>query len=308
MEPTTPFVDVSERYEDAISYLYAYGIIQGISTDRFGIQQPLKRVDAAVIIAKSIDIIESTPALEKSSFTDVPDRAMPAVSALQKAGILNGKTKTSFAPNATLTRGEAALILSKAYELPTTIKTTAFTDMSASYKDAVDRLVGFGIAKGKSSTRFSIQDPLTRGELALMLYQLENRMQKSPYDGEFPFSAEGVTLELDKKSYSESTERLKLTITNTGTSTYYFGLPFHVEKKVEGSWYRVPYDKDLSFPAVIYSLMPGESHKESISADSFELKFENGDYRLVYSFGYEDRKGITLAVPFTVNVEDENEE
>ncbi len=171
----TPFTDVSARYEKAVSHLYNNGIARGLVKDKFGIGQPLKRVDAAVLVANSMKLEVNPESKETLMFKDVPQRAEAAVAALQKAGILKGKTTTAFGSSETMTRGEAALILSAAYKLPATAEQSAFTDVNERYSDAVNRLFASGAVSGKTDSRFGTNDQLTRGELALMIYQLETR-------------------------------------------------------------------------------------------------------------------------------------
>lgn len=168
----TPFTDVSGRYQDAVAYLYFKTITNGLTDTRYGVDQPLSRIDAAIMIAKSTEMIDSDSTM-KSPFTDVPARGEAAVAALEEADIINGKTATMFDSFATITRGEAALILANAYDVPATSQKAGFTDVSSRYQDAVNRLAAAGIVSGKSASKFGTMDQVTRGELALMIYQLE---------------------------------------------------------------------------------------------------------------------------------------
>ncbi|MFK2827025.1 S-layer homology domain-containing protein [Bacillus sp. B190/17] len=292
------FSDVSDLYRDAVEYSWCHNIARGISEKQFGIAQPLKRVDGAIMIARSIDMdIEAT---WETPFMDLPERAISAVSALYEAKIMNGKTATSFAPNETMTRGEIALILSKAYNLPPTTEKSTFTDVTERYEDAVNRLVASGIIRGKSPTRFGVQDPLTRGELVIMLYKAEPLFkQKSPY-GELPSSNGGLTLQLDKTSYSESEEKMALTVKNTSRLTYHFDYHFSLEVKGEDSWYKVPFNKDIVPPAVMNEIRPAESYEQMVYGYIYKLKFKEGEYRLIQNFWQEDGTEIILAIPFEI--------
>ncbi|KAB7705025.1 hypothetical protein F9802_15820 [Bacillus aerolatus] len=293
------FFDVSDRYRDAVAYSWYNNIAKGISQVQFSIAQPLKRVDGAIMIARSIDM--DIPATWETPFADLPERAITAVSALHEAKIINGKTATSFAPNETMTRGELALILSKAYNLPPTTEKSPFTDVTDRYEDAVNRLVASGIVQGKSPNRFGVQDTLKRGELVIMLYKAEPLLkQKSPY-GELPFSDGGLTLKLDETSYSESEgKQLKLTVKNMSKLTYHFEYNFPLEVKKEGSWYKVPFNKDIVPPAIMNETRPAESYEHIIYGYTYKSKLEKGEYRLVQNFWQEDGTKMTLAIPFEV--------
>lgn len=171
------FNDVSDRYNEAVNYLYNKKIVKGITEQQFGINYSIKRVDSAVMIANSRNLLETS--LSVTTFKDVPTRAISAVESLKKHNIIRGKSPTRFGSNDTLTRGEAALILVKAYNLEeSNPNIITFTDVSDRYHKAVNALLTHGIAKGKTNTKFGTNDPLTRGELALLLFQLEKKVEK----------------------------------------------------------------------------------------------------------------------------------
>ncbi|MCM3788868.1 S-layer homology domain-containing protein [Domibacillus indicus] len=164
------FTDVPERYKEAVDYLVDNKITLGVSEDKFGTTQSIKRVDAAVMIAKALEIeIADRP---DSGFTDVPERAVAYVDALKAEGIINGKTATTFGSEQSITRGEIALILANAYDLNGT-SDKQFSDVSSRYADAVEALVAAGITKGKTDTTFGTTDAITRGEFAIFLHRAE---------------------------------------------------------------------------------------------------------------------------------------
>lgn len=165
------FTDVGPKYERAVDQLVSNGWVNGVNATQFGTDRPLKRLDAAVIVARSLQI-EPSDYRGASSFTDVPTNRAWAVNALHEQGIINGKTSTSFAPDATLTRGEMALILQKAYELPRGEK-LPFTDVGIRYETAVSALVRANITSGLTSRSFGTDASIRRGEFALFLYRAQ---------------------------------------------------------------------------------------------------------------------------------------
>ncbi len=167
------FTDVGDRYADAVNYLVENNITQGLTETKFGTQSNIKRVDVAVLIAKATlteDEITNAPA---STFGDVPARATKYVSALKAKGIINGKTATSFGSDLSITRGEAAIMLSKAYEIEGDTANVKFGDVGTRYKDAVAALVDNKITTGKTDSSFGTALSITRGELAIFLHRLE---------------------------------------------------------------------------------------------------------------------------------------
>lgn len=165
------FSDVPERYEAAVSYLVDNKITLGLTPETFGTQQSIKRVDAAVMIAKALEInIDDAP---DSGFTDVPDRAKAYVDALKAEGLINGLSATDFGSEQEITRGQMALIIAAAYELTGDKSNLPFTDVSDRYDEAVAALVDNNITQGTSATSFGTGDAIKRGDFAIFLYRAE---------------------------------------------------------------------------------------------------------------------------------------
>ncbi|MGM7634688.1 5'-nucleotidase C-terminal domain-containing protein [Bacillus sp. Hm123] len=164
------FSDVSKDYKEAVDYLVSNKITDGMTDTTFGTAHSIKRVDAAVMLAKALKL--DIKNVENSGFTDVPKRAKAYVNALKKAGIVDGKTATTFASNQPITRGEAALMLAKAYELQGDNTNIPFKDVSARYKEAVGALVKHGVTSGKTPTSYGTNDNIKRGEYAIFLHKL----------------------------------------------------------------------------------------------------------------------------------------
>lgn len=169
--PTTVFLDVADRYKTAVNYLVANKITQGLSKTEFGVYQKIKRVDAAVMIVKALKL-ESTTGKD-AGFKDVPARAANAVNILVERGIMEGESKTVFGSDAELTRGEMALILSKAYKLDGTGTTIAFKDVSEKHSAAVKALVKYKITQGTTETLFGTGNSITRGDMAFFIQRVE---------------------------------------------------------------------------------------------------------------------------------------
>ncbi|WP_404356517.1 S-layer homology domain-containing protein [Cytobacillus firmus] len=170
------FSDVSDRYADAVNYLVENDITNGLTETTFGVSKEVKRGDAAVMIAKALGLDGANA--PDAGFGDVPTRAKEAVNALKEAGIFNGKSATNFGFTDTMTRGEMALVIAKAYELEGDV-TLTFTDVSDRYEQAVQALVENKITSGKSETSFGTGDEITRGEFAIFLHKAET-LEEAP--------------------------------------------------------------------------------------------------------------------------------
>lgn len=172
------FTDVNDRYKEAVNYLVENGITKGISETEYGTYEPIKRVDAAIMLVRALKL-ETTEG--PSGFTDVPARGEAAVKALRDAKIVSGKTDTYFGAYDNIMRGEMALILSRGYKLSGEGVTISFTDViGTQYEDAVKALYKHEITFGKTPNTFAVHDNVTRGEFALFLHRLAQLDKKEP--------------------------------------------------------------------------------------------------------------------------------
>lgn len=161
------FTDVAPKYKDAVDYLVANNITQGATATTFGTHENIKRGDLAIWLAKALKL--DTTGAAASGFEDTKGTRYDAyVSVLKAKGYISGKSATEFAPSATVTRGEMAIMLSNAYDLKSD-EATKFTDAVGNYKTAIQGLFAYGVTTGKSDTMFGTSMNITRGDLAIFL-------------------------------------------------------------------------------------------------------------------------------------------
>lgn len=107
-------------------------------------------------------------------FTDIPQAAWAReeINGLAKAGVINGKTDTLFAPNDTVTRAEFAKMLMGTLGLASNAYTTSsFRDVptDAWYFAAVESAYNLGIINGVSAGTFAPNALITRQDMAVMV-------------------------------------------------------------------------------------------------------------------------------------------
>ena len=120
--------DVNSKYQAAVDFVVSKGIV-GTSDTTFGTYENIKRVDAAVFVAKVLGL--NTTSAPAAGFTDVPERAKGAVNALKAAGITSGKSASIFGAQDYITRGELAIWIQKGFGLQAGHEALAFADVSA---------------------------------------------------------------------------------------------------------------------------------------------------------------------------------
>lgn len=92
-------------------------------------------------------------------------------------GIVTGTSETTFAPDATITREQMAVIMQRyanqmGYTLPVAREAELFTDsnkISSGMKEAVQAMQQAGVMNGKGSRLFAPKDTATRTEAAAVL-------------------------------------------------------------------------------------------------------------------------------------------
>ena len=108
-------------------------------------------------------------------FADVSEEDWfhPAVTYVWRAGLMSGTSPERFAPRETLTRGMIAQILYAWEGKPEEMGTGAFADVSAGawYAPGVNWAQANGIVAGMGGGRFAPDSPLTREQLAAILYR-----------------------------------------------------------------------------------------------------------------------------------------
>lgn len=169
-----PFTDVADSYsKEAINALYAAGITTGTTETTFSPTAPMTRAQFAVMIARALNV----KATKATPFTDVQGKwYADAVGALYEAGIVTGKTETTFEPGATITRQQAAALIVRLMEKQnyTFTNTAALSyndaaNISPYAQDAAAKLLAENIMTGDNNN-FMPQQPLTRQQMAKILY------------------------------------------------------------------------------------------------------------------------------------------
>ena len=169
----TSFADVPANayFADAVKWAVDKGITNGLSDTMFGPYESCTRAQIVTFLWRAAGSPEPKTA---SSFTDVPASAYyaKAVAWAVENGITNGMTETTFAPNATCTRGQSVTFLYRALK-GTASGSTNFTDVKSDtlYADAINWAVANNVTNGTSNTTFSPNADCTRAEIVTFLYR-----------------------------------------------------------------------------------------------------------------------------------------
>ena len=177
----TSFNDVSPRFLDEVKYLENRGIIQGYSNGQFGASGKVTRAQAVAMIMREVRLMSvNSP---DPGFTDMNPTSgfYKEVSEAVRLGIIQGKVakdgSSYFDPNGSLTRSEMALILTRAYEIPTDRRDVGFKDVPQSMpsKEAINAITIGGATLGYADGTFRPYEKITREHFSVFLARLLER-------------------------------------------------------------------------------------------------------------------------------------
>ena len=134
----------------------------------------LKRLSLFLLVAALL-VTMIPSAFAANSFTDVrsTDWFSDAVSYVQERGLMSGASATHFSPNEPTTRAMLVTILYRAAGQPETTGQSSFADVLARdyFANAVAWASENNIVTGYSRTRFGSNDPVSREQIATLLWR-----------------------------------------------------------------------------------------------------------------------------------------
>ncbi|KGR80129.1 S-layer homology domain-containing protein [Ureibacillus manganicus] len=170
------YLDVAQSHwaYSSIKNLNIQGLIAGYPNGTFKADHSITRAEAAVIIAKALNLTAS----KAPTFTDVSNThfAYKQITAVQEAGIITGRAPGKFSPNENLTRAEMATILTKAYKLTGTSEVT-FKDVTNKHwgYPFIQTLIANNLTSGYDDNTFRPNGNITRAEFAAFVDRVNEK-------------------------------------------------------------------------------------------------------------------------------------
>ncbi len=226
--------DIADNgHKEAIDSLVGKGIIKGFPDGTFKPYSSIKRGDAAVMVARTLNLLNGNniPSSGFGDLNNVNAETKEAIAKLANLGIVSGFGDGSFRPNETITRAQMAKYVAQAFNLPKADGITKFTDVNpdSALAQFVDALADAGITQGKNDGTFGYHDNLNRGDFSAMIYRA---LTKTPPKAENPLTIKG----------DDQGDKL----TNGSAKTYTVTLVNPVSgKPVEGAILNVTFDENL---------------------------------------------------------------
>lgn len=185
-EPDKYFKDTDGHWaEGIISYMAQHRMVNGIQTDKGLVYNP----DGNMTRSEFAKIVINYLGLDADSYSDIdlpfadtdqiPQWALNTVKAAVDLGIMQGKTlsdtETVFAPNDTVTRGEAFTILGRVLPNKLYKQSLEFIDRDQVPQwamDSLEKLNGAGLVSGYEDNTLRAEETVKRSEAAVMLYNI----------------------------------------------------------------------------------------------------------------------------------------
>ena len=183
-QPDTRFDDVAKSawYYKAVEYVAENGIMSGVSAREFAPNAGFSRA----MLAQTLYAMSGKPAVKaESTFADVAANAWyaDAVNWAAEKGYVSGVGDGKFAPDASVTREQMALILYRYAGSPDAsgMAQKEFTDSSSVSAYAVDAIrwaVHEGLISGMENNTLAPQGTATRAQVAQILMNFHQKLDK----------------------------------------------------------------------------------------------------------------------------------
>nr|WP_166243439.1 phosphodiester glycosidase family protein [Paenibacillus turpanensis] len=189
LEYTAEYRDVPVGHwaHDVILQLSAKQLVQG-EAGRFSPDRKVTRAEFTAMLVRALKLGVAGEA-SQPAFADVPAQAWYAddIARAAAAGLVNGLSKESFAPEAAISRQEMAAMIVRAYEYASKTKVAgdsahAFEDVVSApewVQTAIAKAKALGLVNGREQHRFEPEGSATRAESAAVLYELLAKLDKA---------------------------------------------------------------------------------------------------------------------------------
>lgn len=172
---TDKFTDVADTdyFAKAVAWGVDKNIVKGTSATTFSPKAPVTRAQFVTFLYRQAG---SPDVKINSAFTDIAGQSeefQKAISWAASKQITTGKTATTFAPTATVTREEAVTFLFRYTNGKATTKTSSFKDVKdgAYYVDAINWGSENGVVNGFNADTFGVGANTNRGDAITFIYR-----------------------------------------------------------------------------------------------------------------------------------------
>ncbi len=170
------FTDVpsTHPHSQAIMYVRGYGIADGYSDETFHPDEPINRAEFVKIVVNALQLPTDRATDVKFSDVHSDDWFAPYVSAAVQSRLIAGYGDGKFKPASPINAAEAAKIMANAYVNTKDQEPSPYFPWYKLYVDALAE------QNALPDTITSLEAPLTRGQMAEMIYRLQTKDTTKP--------------------------------------------------------------------------------------------------------------------------------
>ena len=164
------FTDVpsGHLFAGEVTGLLELGITQGCTPTTFCPEAPVTRGEMAAFLVRTLDL-EPVDGFVDPFYDDDGSSFEADIEILRGHGITNGCSAAEFCPTETVTRGEMAAFLVRAFDLSISPGDSFSDDDDSVFETEIEALAASGVTSGCTQGRFCPSRPVTRGEMAAFL-------------------------------------------------------------------------------------------------------------------------------------------
>lgn len=252
-----PFTDVKpgDWYNEYVSYVWQYGIFNGMTETTFVPEGKLTRAMFVTVLGRIVGV--DGKEYTQAAFADVDPASWygPYVAWAAKYGVTNGMGDGSFAPDANVTRQQIATFLCRFLKLAgKEVESAALSyvdaDKIADYaREGVAVCLAMGLMQGDTLNQFRPEDHASRAEAATICARLHKYLLEDSEDNGEDENQGGTTTEYHKITFANpadaayaATTMADSTMVESGSLVYNLPLPER-NNYVFCGWF---YDKELT--------------------------------------------------------------
>ncbi len=166
-------VEDDRYYSEAVGWMVSEGITTGIEPGCYGPEEAVSRGQIATFLFRLDSSHGNAPEYFDHPFDDVrATYQQRPVGWLYGTGVSTGTSRTTFSPDAPISRGDFAVMLWRYAGRPAPNGDHHFTDVLRSYQhDAISWMVERGITTGTSAITFSPEVTMNRAQAATFIHR-----------------------------------------------------------------------------------------------------------------------------------------
>ena len=153
-------------FSEHIQWMLGTGISSGCAPELFCTNNAVTRGQMAAFLDRALDL----PPTPHDFFDDDSDFEI-SINRLAAAGITSGCATRRFCPDRTVTRGEMAAFLARAFDLSPLGPDHYRDDDGTMFEEDINAITDAGIATGCTSTRYCPTKSVSRGQMAAFLHR-----------------------------------------------------------------------------------------------------------------------------------------